>query len=138
MAKRRISKKSKRRLAILVPITFTMIGFFIFTFINYTINIINLTKQENDLKNKLTSLEIEEKDLNTEILKLKDPEYIAKYAREKYYYSKDGEYVIKIEENDNSDKLNNQQNNYTNYIICGGCLVLLIIFIFIFKKRKSK
>ena len=30
--------------------------------------------------------------------KLQDPDYIARYAREKYFYSKDGEYIIKIPE----------------------------------------
>ena len=29
-------------------------------------------------------------------MKLQDPEYVAKYAREKYLYSKDGELIIKI------------------------------------------
>ena len=40
----------------------------------------------------------EEESLKEEINKLQDPEYMAKYAREKYLYSKDDEIVIKIEE----------------------------------------
>ena len=40
----------------------------------------------------------EEENLKEEINKLQDPEYMAKYAREKYLYSKDDEIVIKIEE----------------------------------------
>ena len=31
-----------------------------------------------------------------EIEKLKEPDYIARYAREKYLYSKDGEIIIRI------------------------------------------
>lgn len=45
-------------------------------------------------KNKLS----EEEELKSEINKLQDPEYIARYAREKYLYSKDDEIIIKIEE----------------------------------------
>ena len=30
--------------------------------------------------------------------KLQDPDYIARYAREKYLYSKDGEFILKIPE----------------------------------------
>ena len=42
---------------------------------------------------------LEEEDiLNDEISKLQDPEYLAKYAREKYLYSKDDEIIIKIED----------------------------------------
>ena len=40
----------------------------------------------------------EEDKLNDEISKLQDPEYLAKYAREKYLYSKDDEIIIKIED----------------------------------------
>ena len=38
----------------------------------------------------------EEETLKSEIVKLQDDEYIARYAREKYLYSKDGEIIIKI------------------------------------------
>ena len=40
----------------------------------------------------------EEEDLKSEINKLQDPEYMARYAREKYLYSKKDEIIIKIEE----------------------------------------
>ena len=40
----------------------------------------------------------EEENLKEEITRLQDPEYMAKYAREKYLYSKDNEIILKIEE----------------------------------------
>lgn len=136
MTKKKNSKISKCRLAIFVPLSIIIIICFCFTLITYTINIVRLTRQEKDLKEKLTALELETKDLNIEIMKLKDPEYIAKYAREKYYYSKDGEYVIKLEEKDEEEKKEDNEIDYTNYIIYGGCFVLFIIIIFILKKRR--
>ena len=39
-----------------------------------------------------------QKFLKNEINKLQDPEYMARYAREKYLYSKNNEIIIKIEE----------------------------------------
>ena len=135
MAKK-ISKKSKRRLALLVPVSLIMITFFIATSVSYIFNIINLKNKEHQLTQQLSSLKEEEEILNSEIVKLKDPEYIAKYAREKYYYTKDGEYVIKIEQKDDEQNINIEENDYKSYIIYGGILVLLIIFIFIFRKRK--
>lgn len=48
-------------------------------------------------KNKLS----EEEELKSEINKLQDPEYVARYAREKYLYSKDGELIIRIPDEDN-------------------------------------
>lgn len=137
MAKK-ISKTSKRRLTLLIPLSLFMISFFIFTTIRYTFNIISLKNKEQELEEKLSNLEEEEENLSDEIIKLKDPEYIAKYAREKYYYTKDGEYVIKIEENDKEENIIQEEINYKKYILYGGTLVLVIIFMFIFRKRKSK
>jgi cell division protein FtsB len=31
-------------------------------------------------------------------MKLEDPDYIAKYVREKYFYSKEGEVILRIED----------------------------------------
>ena len=45
-------------------------------------------------------LKDEEDKLNSDIKKLKDPEYVARYAREKYMYSKDGELIIRLPDDD--------------------------------------
>ena len=39
-----------------------------------------------------------------DIIELKDKEYIARYAREKYLYSADGEYIIKLPDGDEEDE----------------------------------
>ena len=63
--------------------------------------------QEEEYNKQLVELKKEEKILKTEIDKLQDEDYIARYAREKYSYSKDGEYILKISE----DKKNNEETN---------------------------
>ena len=55
-------------------------------------------KEKSELEEKLARLEAEEKTLKLDADKLKDPDYVARYAREKYLYSKDGEFIIKIPE----------------------------------------
>lgn len=50
----------------------------------------NLTKQLEELKE-------EENTLSDDVEKLKNPEYAARYAREKYLYSKTGEKILKID-----------------------------------------
>ena len=37
-----------------------------------------------------------EEKLNSDVEKLKNPEYVARYLREKFLYSKEGEYIIRI------------------------------------------
>ena len=46
----------------------------------------------------MISLKNKEKKLKVDANKLQDPDYIARYAREKYLYSKDGEFILKIPE----------------------------------------
>ena len=54
-------------------------------------------KNENEkLKVKLDNLKEEEEILKSEVNKLKDPVYVAKYAREKFLYSGDNEYIIRM------------------------------------------
>ena len=52
--------------------------------------------EQNQLEENLYDLRGEEENLSAEYLKLSDPAYIARYAREKYLYSKDGEFIIRI------------------------------------------
>ncbi len=95
---RKISQKTKFR------VTFLLLGFiissvlFVSSIFSYTTQIIR-TKQEIKELNMAYAESLEQEDiLNDEINKLKDPEYLAKYAREKYLYSKDDEIIIKIED----------------------------------------
>ncbi len=53
-------------------------------------------KEKDELSEELEVLKEKETELSTDVLKLQDPEYIARYLREKYYYSKEGEYVIRF------------------------------------------
>lgn len=52
--------------------------------------------QKQDLVVKLNDLKEESETLKVEVNKLQDPEYVAKYAREKYLYSGKNEYIIRI------------------------------------------
>ena len=82
---RRKNKKSKRRLAIFGTLSLIVIGYFIFTACYYSYKIAVLEKSKKQLNEQLTELQTQEKNLTTDIQKLKDPEYIAKYARSKGY-----------------------------------------------------
>lgn len=57
-------------------------------------------KTKNELENKYNELIEKEDSLEGEVIKLQDPEYVAKYAREKYLYTKDGEIIIDMSDND--------------------------------------
>ncbi len=59
-------------------------------------------KEKIDEKEELSmqyQVLLDEQDtLEKEVVRLQDPEYIARYVREKYMYSKEGEFILRIEE----------------------------------------
>lgn len=53
-------------------------------------------KETEKLSKELESLLEEEASLQSEVTKLEDSDYLARYAREKYLYSKQGELILRI------------------------------------------
>ena len=136
MAKtRRISKSTKRRLRVFGILSLVCILYFIFCLGFELYKVHELKLEEKQLKEEYESLKKEAEELEVEIDELNDPEYLAKYARENYLYSKDGEYIIKLNDKDEEiKKVNNEING--NYIIVG--LSIFIIFIFLYVIIRSK
>lgn len=95
MAKRD-KKKRKRRIFLLgftsVFIIFTMT----FTIGKYWIEIIDKYHEKKSLDKELIQLREKEEELKVDANKLQNPDYVARYAREKYLYSKEGEYILQI------------------------------------------
>lgn len=133
---RRKNKKSKRRLAIFGTLSLIAIGYFIFTACYYSYKIAVLEKSKKQLNEQLTELQTQEKNLTTDIQKLKDPEYIAKYARETYMYSKDGEYILKIEDQEKPKEEINDTTDY-KFLLTVSSLGFVIIILYIIKRKKQ-
>lgn len=55
-------------------------------------------KEKEELTLQYKELTDEEEMLEKEVTRLQDPEYIARYVREKYMYSKEGELILRISE----------------------------------------
>lgn len=71
-----------------------------FTIGKYWITIFEKYQEKKQLEKELVSLQEKEKELQLDAKKLQDSEYIARYAREKYLFSKEGEFIIKIPEDE--------------------------------------
>lgn len=137
MAKRRISKASKRRLTFFGTISLVFIICFCFSLIYNAYTIYNLNKEKKELENLYIELQEQAESLKIDIEKLNDKDYLANYARENYLYSKDGEYIIQIDDiEDIEENLSNEINK--NYIILGLSILMIIIFIYIIFKGKVK
>lgn len=138
--KKKIPKISKRRLIVFGTASLFIIFYFLFSVGFYSYKIYNLKTEEKTLEKNLENLEKEERNLSSEMDKLKDEDYLAKYARETFSYSKDDEIIIQKFEN----KTKEQENNSTTFDIddrylIGGCSVIMgLIFIFIIKRSIKK
>ncbi len=98
MAKTKTKAKSRRRMLFLGLTSIIVIVATTFTIGKYWIEIYDKYQEKNRLEKELVSLKNKEKKLKVDANKLQDPDYIARYAREKYLYSKDGEFILKIPE----------------------------------------
>lgn len=128
---------SKIRIIIFGSISMVAIIWFFSNLIAYTVNIKNLKNEEKKLENQLLELKEDATYLKNEIEKLKDPEYLARYARSEYSYSKsEGEYVIKLDETKEKNviQVEEHENGFYKYIIGGSGIILLLIIIYIIKK----
>lgn len=96
MAKKKKSKKSVKRLFLLGITSIAVIVGTTYTIGKYWVEIYDKYQEKRELKNKLSDLKEKEAALQVDANKLQDPDYIARYAREKYSYSKDGEIILRI------------------------------------------
>lgn len=92
-----ITKKEKKRLFfisfIIVGLVF-LLGFSVYKdFIIISKNKNQTTKLTKEYENLLD----EKKSLTSQVTKMQDPDYLARYAKEKYLYSKEDEVIIRID-----------------------------------------
>ena len=98
MAKTKAKTKRRRRMLFLGLSSVIVIVVTTFTIGKYWVEIYDKYQEKKTLEKELISLKNKEKKLKVDANKLQDPDYIARYAREKYFYSKDGEFILKIPE----------------------------------------
>ena len=98
MAKYKKRMKLRKRSIMLCLLSIIVIVFTTFSIGKYWVEIYDKYQEKKELERELTSLKEKEEILSDDANKLQDPDYIARYAREKYLYSKDGEYILQIPE----------------------------------------
>ena len=136
----RKTKHCRRRLTVFGTISIIVIVLFIYNLFSYINTINKLEREEQKLQEELTELRKNNANLKEEIDKLKNPDYLAKYARESFLYSKKGEYIIRIDEDNqmivemNTDEVEHKQK----IVIILLVITLSMLFIYIFLKIRKK
>ena len=146
MAKRRISKASKRRLVVFGTLSLVAIVIFTVSLIYNVYTIYELSTEKKELESLYVQLQEESENLKIDIEKFNDKNYLANYAREHYLYSKNGEYVIQLDKDDIEKMKKDIEiieksidgNINKKYIIIGLSIFMAFIFIYIISKGKKR
>jgi cell division protein FtsB len=97
MAKK-VTKQTKRRLFLITLITITISVAFLYNVWSLFSKVMEKNEEATFLATEMARLKDEEDYLKVEVEKFNDPDYVARYARERYLFSKDGEFTIRIPE----------------------------------------
>ncbi len=140
--KNKFSIQARRRLFFLRPICLFLLFFVAITFISNTIRLYQLNNEKKEKEEEYIKQQEKSDYLKNEIIKLNDPEYLAKFARENYSYSKDGELIIKIDEKVDEevkveDNIQEKNSEWLIYGIIGIALLISYLFIRMLRKRGS-
>ena len=93
----KLSRKERRRIILTSILCFFVICLSVISSLNNLVKIREKKQEKKELTKQLQELKDEETTLSDDVEKLKNPEYAARYAREKYLYSKNGEKILKID-----------------------------------------
>ena len=137
---RKTTAQVKRRLVLTVPITLAIILATTFTSVLELKKIRSYEKEKKMLTLELEKLKEDAESLNLEINRLNSPEYIARYAREKFLYTKDGEKLIIVDELTKEQQIeeSNKEIDYLTYILIGVGSLLFITIVYIIVKKSKK
>ncbi len=97
MMANKFTAKERRRIVLTSIFCFFVISLSIVSSVGNVFKIREKSKEKQALTRQLEILKEEEKTLSDDVEKLKNPDYAARYAREKYFYSKNGEKILKID-----------------------------------------
>ena len=92
---KKTSKKEKKRLFLISMAIIILLVFLVGSVYNDWKQILRNRKEEVELTQKYEELLDNEIRLSAEITKLQDDEYLARYAKEKYMLSSEGDIIIK-------------------------------------------
>ena len=89
------SKKERKRLVFISFSIILVIVILVVTVYSDWKQIMTNDKKIIQLTEQYQGLLDEEKSLESEVTKLKDPKYVARYAKEKFLYTSEGEIIIR-------------------------------------------
>ncbi len=101
LMKKKGLKRAKKRFFVLVILLIGIVSFSFVSIFEDWLQIMNNREELAALNVYYTDLLQAEESLTSEVTKLHDPDYVARYARERYMYSLPGEFIIRMPNQNN-------------------------------------
>lgn len=95
--KKKVTQKDKRRILLISFLLIGSMALLVKSVYKDWVVIFQNQKTTTKLNTEYANLLDEEKKLKSEVKKLQDPDYVARYARETFLYSLPGEIIIKTD-----------------------------------------
>ena len=92
------TKKEKKRLFVISTMIVVLLVMLINSVASDWSEIMDNNHQIKQLTDEYNDLMAEEEKLQSDVTKLQDSDYIARYAKEKYLYSQEGDTIIRMDE----------------------------------------
>ena len=92
------TKKEKKRLFIISSLIVFLMVMLVQSVAKDWTKIMDNNKQIKQLTEEYNELLAEEEKLESDVTKLQDSDYIARYAKEKFLYSEDGDTIIRMDD----------------------------------------
>ena len=94
--KKRYTAKTRGRIMVIFVFFSAVVATLGYTLLFNLKHINDLENEKKELKKEKISLKDEESAILADIKRLSDPLYVSRYAREKYFYSKEGELILRL------------------------------------------
>lgn len=88
--------KVTSRMFMIVLLFCVVVGTLCYTLVQNLSQVSEMKKELNGLEKEKRTLQELEEITQADIVRLSDSAYVARYAREKYFYSKDGEIILRM------------------------------------------
>lgn len=94
------TKKEKKRLFVISTMIVVLLVVLVKSVANDWTEIMDNSHKIDQLNEEYNNLMAEEEKLQSDVTKLQDSEYVARYAKEKFLYSEEGDLILRMEGND--------------------------------------
>lgn len=92
------TRKEKKRLFLISILLCAMLGILVNSVASDWLEILNNNSKIKSLETEYANLLSEEEKLKSDVTKLQDSDYIARYAKEKFLYSQEGDLILRMDE----------------------------------------